>query len=520
MRGSFVCFCLVGVMLRCCALASADGTTWYVGPAGADFTTIQEALNAASPGDTVVVSEGIYVENIHFGNKDIVLRSTLPLSPEVVAKTVIDGNGSGAVVSFDGSESSDCVLSGFTIRNGSSGYGGGICGKSNATHNLATIQNNIVRGNYATACGGGIAYCDGVIQNNLIVQNAAFLMGGGFFDCDGAIQNNTVVYNSGMMGGGFYECSGTFGVIQNCIVWGNLPNYEQVYGGVPPNYSCVEGWAAGGIGNITSNPLFVDEMGGDFRLSDGSQCIDGGNPDPLGLPLTDLDGNPRVINGVADMGAFEFQLPVGDIEVSPVEVVFGEVEIGASCEAVVTIANVGEGEIELAEVSVVGSEAFSITTYLERGTVVVPQGDSVEIRVAYTPSSVGMVSATVVIVSNDPDEGAVDVFLTGTGIATDFSPEEKIEDIILSLGEFLDQGTLTGEGPGKSAAGRLKAFGNMLDEVQTLILSGRYSEARQQLLEAYRRVDGRVRPPDFVSGEAADELAKMILDLIGALTEG
>jgi hypothetical protein len=60
----------------------------------------------------------------------------------------------------------------------------------------------------------------------------------------------------------------------------------------------------------------------------------------------------------------------------------------------------------------------------------------------------------------------------------------------------------------------------MLDEAQKLMLAGRHSEAREQLLEAYRRVDGRVRPPDFVSGEAADELANMILDLIDALTEG
>jgi hypothetical protein len=446
MRGSFIGFCLVAVMLQCCALAPADGTTWYVGPAGADFTTIQEALNAASPGDTVVVAEGIYVENIRFWGKEIVLRSTLPLSPEVVANTVIEGGSmKAAVVTFDGSEGPGCMLAGFTIRNGSSYYGGGICGGSPMTHNLATIQDNIVSGNSADF-GAGIAFCDGVIQNNLIAQNTASWMGGGLYDCDGLIQNNTVVYNTGMMGGGFYECGDWSGVIQNCIVWGNLPNYEQVYGGVPPNYSCVEGWAAGGIGNINSYPLFVNEIGGDFHLSAGSPCIDTGNADASGLPLMDLDGNPRVINGVADMGAFEFQVPVGNIEVSPVEVVFGEVEIGASCEAVVVIANVGEGEIELAEVSVVGSEAFSITSYLERGTVVVPQGDSVDIQVAYTPSSVGMVSATLVIISNDPDEGAVEVFLTGTGIATDFSPEERIEDIILSLGEFLDQGTLTGEG--------------------------------------------------------------------------
>ncbi len=87
------------------------------------------------------------------------------------------------------------------------------------------------------------------------------------------------------------------------------------------NYSCVQGLTGqlGGIGNIDADPLFVDPINGDYRLSAGSPCIDAG--DNAAVPediTTDLDGNPRFVddpttadtgNGVChvDMGAYEFQ---------------------------------------------------------------------------------------------------------------------------------------------------------------------------------------------------------------------
>lgn len=87
-----------------------------------DYTTIQDGINAAVSGqDTVIVTEGIYVENISFGGKDIVLRSIDPNDPAVVAATIIDGNDLTSVVTFDGTETSDCLLTGFTITGGKKG---------------------------------------------------------------------------------------------------------------------------------------------------------------------------------------------------------------------------------------------------------------------------------------------------------------------------------------------------------------------------------------------------------------
>ena len=89
---------------------------------------------------------GRYVENIDFGGKKITVASLYLTTGDTayISQTIIDGNRSGSVVTFQNGEDSTALLTGFTITNGSgNNYGGGIfCGYSNPVlTNLAIIWN-------------------------------------------------------------------------------------------------------------------------------------------------------------------------------------------------------------------------------------------------------------------------------------------------------------------------------------------------------------------------------------------
>ena len=102
----------------------------------------------------------------------------------------------------------------------------------------------------------------------------------------------------------------------NCIL-SNTNNqiasfYE--YGQIQIQYSSISGGYSG-TGNIDFDPLFVDALNGDYRLSNFSTCI-GAGVDTSIVPTTDLDGNPRPnpAGSNPDMGAYENSLGTPLIE--------------------------------------------------------------------------------------------------------------------------------------------------------------------------------------------------------------
>ncbi len=62
-----------------------------------------------------------------------------------------------------------------------------------------------------------------------------------------------------------------------------------------------------GIGNITADPMVVDAVNGDFRLQEGSPCIDVGDTSEATAPI-DISGNDRVSGSDVDMGAYEYEV--------------------------------------------------------------------------------------------------------------------------------------------------------------------------------------------------------------------
>lgn len=202
----------------------------------ADFPTIQQGINAASKGDTVLVAPGTYVENLFFNGKEIHVISEM--GPKV---TKIDGGGAGSVTSFTRKEGPKTSLQGFTLTNGAgtleAGYlhGGGIFCKESSP----TILNNIICKNSAlSGWGGGIAcrnHSSPTIKGNLILENEA--RQGGGISCLASstpvVSQNNICFNEAEFSGGGIYCFGSSYFEEIAVIEANHihGNFASSYGG-------------------------------------------------------------------------------------------------------------------------------------------------------------------------------------------------------------------------------------------------------------------------------------------------
>ena len=315
------------------------------------YGTIQEAIDAAGPGETVVVADGTYKgvgnKDLNYNGKAVTVRSQN--GPDV---TVIDCENQGRAAYFHNGEGPGSVLQGFTITRGftddgggvycdgsspmlrrlkfvdnaTSGYGGAIYAHQNAnpliedcvlTDNSADkgggglfyklwsgpkVERTQIVGNTSSGKGGGVCAWDstGTFENVVVADNTGDGMGGFFFhNCTTQMVNCTVAGNQG----GGLEANGKSHTLLNSIFWGNTP-LEFVFSGgtVAATFSVVQG-GYGGDGNQSGDPKFVDPGGPDYRLLQGSPCIDQGKAE--GAPPDDIDGVERPQGNGVDIGAYE-----------------------------------------------------------------------------------------------------------------------------------------------------------------------------------------------------------------------
>jgi PKD domain len=296
-------------------------------------TNIQDAVDAVTlPGSVVLVSNGIYNiggRGAGFDNALTRLIVSLPLTVKSVngpLVTTILGAQQIRCAALSGGAS----LSGFTLTNGTSGFshgppgptqsGGGVyCATTNEI-----ISNCVIVGNIGAYGAGGVY--QGTLYGCVITNNQGFTYGGGAWN---SVLIDCVLFgNSSVFGGGAYtsmlrNCTvtgnhantsggGTSGcTVKNSVVMSNTSptgaNFDISLGDILFS-SCTTPIPANGFGNVTNDPLFVNFTGGDFHLQPNSPCINAGNNAyaPVG---TDLDGNPRIVGGTVDMGAYEFQSP-------------------------------------------------------------------------------------------------------------------------------------------------------------------------------------------------------------------
>ena len=219
--------------------------------------------------------------------------------------------GSGAVSN---------ILNNCTLAENSASFAGG-----GANH--ATLNNCALIGNSGGVYGGGAYYC--ALLNCKLSGNSATNGGGAY---QALLNNCTFTGNSANTGGGAVyatmnnstlagNSAGSVGgaslsVLNNCILYYNTATDSPNYTSSTLSYSCATPLFIGGTGNIDVEPLFVDRLNGDLRLQSNSPCINlGDNAYVDGA--TDVDGNPRIVNGTVDIGACEWQVPSRFAPVAP-----------------------------------------------------------------------------------------------------------------------------------------------------------------------------------------------------------
>ena len=310
------------------------------------YQHIQDGINAASNGDTVLVHNGIYSG---FGNTNLIFygKSIHLKSANGFEHTIIEGGHTNRGISFIYGEGSDTIVEGFSIQNCSDSlYAGGIyCYNSSPTliNNMiyqcegedngggitlnssnAMLFGNVIAKNQcplestnrSIGKGGGLTIMNSsspILQYNIIINNYAEIGGALFIDSSSspALINNTISNNkSNISSGGIVLRNGSSLSCSNSILWGNVgatSDQMVTYTGSTVNvtYSDIEGGYSG-TGNISSDPLFVSPSTGagstyqiyetDWNLQASSYCIDTAD--------SSMSYDPD--NTVRDMGIFYY----------------------------------------------------------------------------------------------------------------------------------------------------------------------------------------------------------------------
>lgn len=245
------------------------------------FAHIQEALNAASDGATIVVNPGTYRENLNFLGKRVAVTSA-----GGPVQTIIDGGGAGPGISFQLGEGAGSVLRGFTVQNGSAANGGGIY----VLDTSPRLENLIVTNNVALLGGSGLFLRGNPILNDVQVmgnRTSDGLEGGGILISGGAPQLTRLLVagNIAQNGGGVQITSGT-PLFFNSLFSGNQ---AALGGGVG-----LSGTDA--LATFVNSSFHANSAGGGAGIYNGygkvvlQNCQVTGNTGPVGAGLMSREG--------------------------------------------------------------------------------------------------------------------------------------------------------------------------------------------------------------------------------------
>lgn len=394
-------FLLLPAVVSCAGPSQPAGRTLFVEPpvdgewddpdampiAGAlTFTTIQDAIDAASNGDTVAVPAGTYVEDIEMA--DGVSVSGAGADETLIVGTVSFDNLSVGRLSDVGLYDATYIATGvpytevgITVTGGnatiedvaayyfdyailgdgagslyidSAELGGNWYGVvADAVGNL-TLTNSFV---YSNPAGGVVAEngtAGGILHNTFVGNgfggSSAYLTGAVSLGSGGSeyVVNNIMVSN--YYGLNCASCSSSW---SSNLIWGNTTDYVND--------------ASQSSTDISVDPQFNDPGEGDYSLSLTSPCIDAGSS-PFGIP-TDADGEARPQGAGYDIG-------MDEVASTAYELAITEVMANAATEGTgefVEIYNAGSTTVDLAGLVLTdGDDVDTLQAYGSSATTVAP----------------------------------------------------------------------------------------------------------------------------------------------------
>jgi hypothetical protein len=271
-------------------------------------TNLQDAVDAAFAGGTLIVSNGIYqtggriVSGVQ-SNRVAVTKPLLIRSVNGPAFTTIQGNsGPGDSAVRCAYLTNRCTLTGFTLNGGATHTvgndsdldgGGAWCGDANTvisncvfTGNSAVNGGGVFQGtllncwffaNQAGGSGGGAN--SATLCNSAIEDNSAGGSGGGVENC--ALVNSTLTRNYAAGSGGGADNA----TLANCLVYFNTAPDQPNDAGGSLNFCCATPLPGSGTNNITADPQMADAA----HIASNSPCLGAGSPNySIGV---DIDGD-------------------------------------------------------------------------------------------------------------------------------------------------------------------------------------------------------------------------------------
>jgi hypothetical protein len=283
-------------------------------------------------------------------------RTVDPLFTILDGDTDSDGSGNGTVLVLDtyGSKSTGMVhLESLTVKNGkapSGKYGGGI--RALVYQGGMELVGNIFSGNATDSVSGNTADSGGgvsvessdsgsvLLVNNLLSGNTAGLGSAArivsWAQGPVTLLNNTFADNTATSSGDgrsiiIASAAASVDLTNNIITGASGGSGRDIfvnssYNAIPLSITRNAFDSANGLlvnapgfvqdpSNIGDDPQFKAPLTGNYRLSSTSPCIDKGLTHS-GLPQWDIVGTARILNGLVDMGAYEFHSDVTNLNLS------------------------------------------------------------------------------------------------------------------------------------------------------------------------------------------------------------